>query len=488
MALDILAIIIFIILFAVGAIRGIHIGILMMAGAAGVGLVLAKMKVDDIVANFPVDLLVLLVGVTLFFAIAQANGTVDKLIDWALSKVGGNPIVLPFVFFLLTGCVSAMGAPLAGLVMMPVGMQVARRYNVNLTLMGMAVCFAIGAGGFAPTSLYGIVTYGTAHKAGIPLNPFTLFAIALVTYLILLIAASIIFGRASLRAHRQAKRLQVAGPDMAHTPNPAYNPKVGGSALGRGGASTADVEFGEGDDDAAKFDASHASAAAVDTAERTHGNGSNGAAAGSFRLTPIQIVTVVAIIALLATVVVIAAFGKEPDIGLICFSLSAILLLLDPSIAKGAIVKIDWSTVLLVGGIITYVGVLEKMGAVDMLGQGAKAIGSPLISAFVLCAVGGLVSAFASTTGILAALIPLALPLVADGSLPGWALIAALGVCSAVVDVSPYSTNGATVVATAPEEDKPRIVKHLTAFGLSMVIVGPILLVGGLVLPAMLAG
>lgn len=140
---------------------------------------------------------------------------------------------------------------------------------------------------------------------------------------------------------------------------------------------------------------------------------------------------------------------------------------------------------LLVGGIITFVGVLQTMGAVDLLGEGAKAIGSPLVSALVLCMVGGLVSAFASTTGILAALVPLALPLIAAGGVPGWALIAALGVCSAVVDVSPFSTLGATVVATAPGEDKPRLTRILVKFGMSMVVIGPVVLVGGLVVPAM---
>ena len=179
------------------------------------------------------------------------------------------------------------------------------------------------------------------------------------------------------------------------------------------------------------------------------------------------------------------SLGNDPDIGLLCFLFGAILALVDPKTGKAALPKIDWSTVLLVGGIITFVGVLQNMGAVDLLGQGAESIGSPLIAAFVLCIVGGLVSAFASTTGILAALVPLALPLIAAGGVPGWALIAALGVCSAVVDVSPFSTLGATVVATAPTERKQRLTRLLVKFGMSMVVIGPIVLVGGLVIPAM---
>ena len=458
MTAQIIALAIFIALFALGAIRGVHIGVLMFAGAAGTALLLTDIPLDDVVAGFPLSIMVLLAGVTLFFAIAQLNGTIDKLIDRALAKVGSNTLLLPLVFFVITGAIASMGAPLAGLVMMPVGMQVARRYGVDYALMGLSMCFAIGAGGFAPTSLYGIVTYSTAHGAGIELDPFLLFGIAVVTYLLMLGFSYVVWGRGSRAA--AARTAAAAHRDSA--------------VLTRGGASTASVEFGEGDDDDARFSAADATTeAAADSAAPFNQE---------------QIATVLAIIVLLASVVVIAAVGGDPDIGVLCFGLSAILLLLKPSRAKEAVVRIDWSTVLLVGGIITFVGVLETMGAVELLGDGAKALGSPLIAAFALCLVGGLVSAFASTTGILAALVPLALPLVADGSLPGWALIAALGVCSAVVDVSPFSTLGATVVATAPGEEKDRLTSVLMRFGMSMVVVGPVLLVGGLVVPAMIAG
>ena len=87
------------------------------------------------------------------------------------------------------------------------------------------------------------------------------------------------------------------------------------------------------------------------------------------------------------------------------------------------------------------------MGSVDLLGKAAKSVGVPILAALVICVIAGLVSAFASTTGILAALVPLAPPAVASGYIAGWALICALAVCSSIVDVSPFSTVGATLVA-----------------------------------------
>jgi di/tricarboxylate transporter len=179
-----------------------------------------------------------------------------------------------------------------------------------------------------------------------------------------------------------------------------------------------------------------------------------------------------------------ALAGIEPDVGVIAFAFGAALALVDPPAGRAAVGRIDWSTVLLVGGIVTYVSVLQNMGAVDLLGSAAKSLNAPLASAVAICFVGGLVSAFASTTGILAALVPLALPLVSAGDLSGWALISALAVCSSIVDVSPYSTVGATVVASAAAEDRPRMTSLLMWWSMALVVLGPILLVAALVMPA----
>ena len=197
-----------------------------------------------------------------------------------------------------------------------------------------------------------------------------------------------------------------------------------------------------------------------------------------------QRLTIAAMLGLVVAVIAGSLAGLNPDIGVLCFAFGAGLALIDPPRGVAAVSRIDWSTVLLVGGVITYVGVLQKMGAVDMLGKEATRIGEPLAAAFVLCGIGGLVSAFASTTGILAALVPLALPLVATGRLEGWALICALGICSSIVDVSPYSTTGATVIATAHEDDRPRLRTWLMRWGMAMVVVGPLLLVTALVVPS----
>ena len=90
--------------------------------------------------------------------------------------------------------------------------------------------------------------------------------------------------------------------------------------------------------------------------------------------------------------------GFEVDIGVVLLSLGVLLAVLDPALGARGFSRIDWSTAFVVGGIVTYVGVLQKLDAVNLLGREAMGIGSPLLAALVICMVAALVSAFASTT------------------------------------------------------------------------------------------
>ncbi|UMP03405.1 SLC13 family permease [Amycolatopsis sp. EV170708-02-1] len=418
MTVQIVALTIFAAVFVIAEIRRTHIGIAMFAAAAAMGL-LAGVPLDDIVSGYPIDILILLVGVTFFFGIAKSNGTIERLVDRALVFVRGRTGALPVAFFVLTGLISAMGSPLGGLVMAPIGMSVAHRRGIDPMLMALAIGTGLSAGGFAPTSLFGIVTWGTADSAGIELDPLVLFAVAIGVNLLLLAAAYLMFGS------RGDRRTLPSDDDVA---DPAGIPP----------------------------------------------------------LRAIHVITAFAVLGLLAVVVVLALRDSRPDVGVLAFGFGAVLALIDPESGRTALKEIDWSTVLLVGGIITYVGVLQKIGAIDLLGDLASGPSAPIFAALVICAVSGLVSAFASTTGILAALVPLAIPLVQHGDLPGWALICALALCSSIVDISPFSTVGAALVATTVDpEARPRVTALLTRYGLTMVVLGPVVLVGVLVLPAM---
>jgi di/tricarboxylate transporter len=190
-----------------------------------------------------------------------------------------------------------------------------------------------------------------------------------------------------------------------------------------------------------------------------------------------QIVTLGCILILTLSVVGGFSMGRSPDIGVIALGLGAALALMYPASGAEGVKRIDWGTIFMVGGIVTFVGVLQSMGAVNMLGGAAMTLGSPYAAAFVIFVIAGLVSAFASTTGILTALVPMSVPLAISGGVSGWALMSLMGVCAAIVDASPFSTSGALIVAAGAEDERPRLKSFLTRWGLSMVIVGPVVAV-----------
>jgi di/tricarboxylate transporter len=180
-----------------------------------------------------------------------------------------------------------------------------------------------------------------------------------------------------------------------------------------------------------------------------------------------HVLTLVCLGGLVMSVVALALGGIEPDIGVLALAFAAVLTLFYPSSGSPAFARIDWSTIFVVGGIVTFVGVLQRLDAVDLLGRSAMNLGTPLVAALVLCMIAALVSAFASTVGILTALVPMAVPLATSGMVSDWALISALGVCASIVDISPYSTTGATLVATAPPAERTRVRTMTLRWGLS---------------------
>ncbi|MGW7352889.1 SLC13 family permease [Streptomyces sp. NPDC054784] len=186
------------------------------------------------------------------------------------------------------------------------------------------------------------------------------------------------------------------------------------------------------------------------------------------RLTPARTATLAALVALVA-----AVLAFDLDVGLCAMTLAVVLSACWPDDSRQAVGAIAWPTVLLICGVLTYVGVLEEMGTITWAGERVGDIGAPLLAAVVLCYIGALISAFASSVGIMGALIPLAVPFLAQGEIGAVGMVTALAVSATVVDVSPFSTNGALVLAAATDVDRDRFFRELMVYGGIVVAVVP---------------
>lgn len=147
----------------------INVGVLSLALAFLVGVFVAGMTVDAVLAGFPVPLLVTLVGVTLLFSIAEQNGTLGRLTGRAVALCRGHAGLLPMMFFAIGFGIASIGAgatPASALLAGP-AMAVAGRAGVPPLLMAIMAGNGALAGTLSPFAPTGIVANGVMERIGL---------------------------------------------------------------------------------------------------------------------------------------------------------------------------------------------------------------------------------------------------------------------------------------------------------------------------------
>lgn len=404
-AIQIIPLVILVVMFVVATKWPLNIGVMGLVASFGVGYFMLGMTDKEILADFPANIVITIIGVTYFFSMAQRNGTIDIIVQNCVRLVRGKTLLLPWVFFLLAASLTALGtfSPAAVALLAPAAIGLAYESRIHPVLMGAFIINGAHAGGFSPLSVAGVLVHDIAVKNGFPISQGALFGASFALNLILSVLTVVLF---------------------------ALLGKLRDGAAGQ-----------------------HAELEARPT--RPHGQ---------------QILTLGLIVAML-----VCALGFHMPIGFVALSAGLLLALVNIREHQTFIGGVSWSTVLLVAGMITYVSLLQHVGVIDTLAEQALALGAPLLIALVLCYVIGVGSAFASSTALLTAFIPLAGPLLATSSLSASGTVAALAIAATVVDVSPFSTDGALVVANAREDDRQRVYKQLMMYAGGVVLVAPAL-------------
>lgn len=416
MSAELISVLALVACFVVATALSVNMGLLAFAAAFLVGTFAGGLTEDQIFQGFPGEIFVVLVGVTYLFGIARSNGTTDWLVHWAVRLVGGRLAVIPWVIFATGAVLTAVGAvsPAACAIVAPIALNLAARHRINPLLMGAMVVHGTQAGSFSPTSVYGAIVNDVVVSNHLPGDPVFLFVGSLVANVL---AAAVVFV------------------------------VLGGLRLTRRGAEAADPSGGGAE------------------------TGSEPAAdEGALRLTRDRVLTLLGL-----AVLVVCTLVLRLDVGLVAVTVSVLLTVASPKSARGITGEITWSTVLLICGVLTYVGVLKEIGTIDYVGHSVAGVGVPLLAALLLCYIGGLVSAFASSVGLLGALIPLSVPFLAQGSIGAVGMVTALSVAATIVDVSPFSTNGAIVAANVKGVDRDVFFRKLLVYGGIVVAAAPVL-------------
>jgi len=451
MSPQIIVAILLIAVFVLGTVRPVNIGALALMTALVVGPALLGVKVKDVLEGFPADLLVLILGVTYLFSIAIVNGTIGWLVERCAQLVGGRRAVVPVVLFLVSAVPTSLGAlgPAAVAMLAPIALRLARRYDVNVRLAGLMVIHGATAGSFSPLNPLGAVVNGTVTRAGLASGPSFLYLVSFGYNVVIGVVVYLVMG--GLPLLRQARR-----GTAVRTAIPA-------------GVSASGAEVG----------ADHGARPELPDGEPS-ADGSDADPEPPAKTGAIQFLTLACLVA-----VAVLSLGLRLDVG-ICALVAAVLLnLVMPRSSAGAMRLISWNIILLICGVVTYVDLLERTGTLDLLGRSLSGMGSPLLAVLLLCAVGAVTSAFASSAGLLGAMIPLVVPVVIASGAHPVAIVTALSICITVVDAAPFSSIGALVLTNTPPAEREWMHAGLLRWCAVMVISAPILTGLILVLPAL---
>jgi di/tricarboxylate transporter len=450
MSPEVLSILALCAMFVVATILPVNMGVLAFVGAFLVGTLVAGMATKDIIAGFPGGLFLTLVGITYLFALAQNNGTIDWLVQLAVRAVRGRIAAIPWIMFAIAAVLTSVGAvsPGAVAIIAPIALGFAAQYGISPLLMGLLVIHGAQAGGFSPISIYGGITNGVVAQAGLPLNE---IATMMASFTVNLGVSVLLFFALGGRDLLQRRAL-AAGPTPTVRHVEIAGPQTGVQAYGDAESEALTEEI------------------ALETGQKVGAVSQAPAAAEAPGSRGYQILTLGGIVLL-----AVLTLAFKLDIGFVAITIGLGLSLIAPNLQKRAIGQVTWPEIVLITGVSTYVFVLEKMGTIDFVGHSVAGIGTPLLAALLLCLIGAVVSAFASSTAVLGSLIPLAVPfLQGEAGVGAVGFIAAMAVSSTIVDVSPFSTNGALVLASAQGVDRDVFFRKLLVYGAIVTLVAPV--------------
>lgn len=147
----------------------LNVGVLAMAFAWLIGTYVAGWRVEQVVAGFPSSLFLTLAGVTLLFALAQSNGTLERLANRAVGLARGRTKLIPILLFFIAFLLSSVGpgAITTVALLIPMAMAVGTRAGVPRFLMALVVANGANAGNLSPISAIGIVANTKMAEVGL---------------------------------------------------------------------------------------------------------------------------------------------------------------------------------------------------------------------------------------------------------------------------------------------------------------------------------
>jgi di/tricarboxylate transporter len=420
----------------------LNVGIVAIAFAIVIGAVFADIPAAKVMQSWPIDLFMILSGVTFLFGIATTNGTMDKVTANAIRLAGGNTAMIPFIIFALIAVITTIGPGNIATVtlMAPVAMAIAGRIKLSAFLMTLLVVGAANGAAFSPIAPTGIISQFFVTKMapelatlGKPLGDLDTMA---------------------WRIYLDCELAQMIG-------------NMGGFfLLGGIGWMAAQRNSSLSIDEVAPKPEPFTTRQWMTIA-----------AVGMLVLLVILPGLSITKPLFTPTVMNVLGNGKAPNVGALAFMLATALLVVNAGDSKEAVKSMPWSVIIMVGGMGILIEIMDRAGGLNALVNIIASVSGPITVTGVLGFVTGIISAYSSSSGVV---MPMFLPLVPGlvKSVGGDAvsMITSINVGSHMVDTSPLSLFGAVCLAcAAAHEDKGKLFRNLIIWGFSMSVVGALL-------------
>ncbi|MGJ8515011.1 SLC13 family permease [Carnimonas bestiolae] len=394
--------------------RKINIGLLGLAAAAAL-LVVSGTGTKAVFAHFPGGIFTLLVGVSLLFAHLEKSGGLSWFASKIYDSIGERTALIPWAGYVLGVAITTVGAFSTATItlLVPIIAALCRRHPRIFFISEMAAIIGANTAGLSPLNPTGQILGSVAASNGTHFNGWTVWALGTVISFITVLALQLIFS---------SKRLVDGDAQNASTQR--------GFMLMRPAAS-----------------------------EET-----------GIKLQPFYaLCSAIGVLAFVALVIFAGA-----DVGFASISIAVVLMLIFPGSNSGFLHKIPWNAVIVLCGLLTFIGAMEEVGTMKALEEGLLAMThNPIILIFLMAYLTTfLANVEASTIGVISLMAPMVCTIFGDS--PYLALIiAAIAAPATLSVINPIHVAGTLVVGFTDERQQNALFRRLLLITGCIVVVVP---------------
>jgi di/tricarboxylate transporter len=427
-----LSLILLVVVLVVAIWRRMNIGVLALAAALPV-LFLSGLDPKVMYQTFPGDLFVLIAGVSALFAHLERSGALARVVEKVYATVGERQALLPWTGFLLAALLSTAGAfstaPIAFLV--PMVAHVGVRYRASFYLCELAVVIGANSAGLSPLNPTGATVRAAATKLHVDYSSWGLWAVSMVVAVTVVL---VLQGLNALQRQRGRAFELIPAPAAAGDDNPR----------------------------AAAGDDNPPAAAGLD-------NKGSGAASAPNRA--YMWCSGLGFVAFVLLVVVAKA-----DVGVSAMCLVALLQIAFHPNERALLSRLPWSSMLLLCGLLTYLGLMQKIGTIDSIAKVLHGLGAGTALVLVLAYLTAILCNIESSTlGVLGLMTPIVYTAFAHSPLTFW-VTCAVTVPAALMVMNPIHVAGTLIISNSAVEQQEALFRRLLTLAVSLAVIVPGLL------------